>query len=388
MKHVNRQGFTLVELIVVIAIIAVLSAVSVVGFTGFIDQARFSNDTQTAASMSRTLDLALVNTSGIDAASLEAHDVRTLLDENSDTPFDFTPRASETGFFYLAEQQSIIAAKFDDIAGLDIQALSGQRTELLAGDTLPVDIESPEALFGNDRLLLSTGGSTVADIVNGIRSGYSHVLLENYNNPGFLEGLLRNTKFQDLLDQLLDAYDPRTTLYVSNVAWKTEAVITNPAHVIERIVFTAGIRNVPTFDDYLEGTVNYAGDIVLPRTVRSIEKYAFIQFENTVDISVRGATDIPLVMHNQALRAGVTVTGAELSILDQTAWEARLEAFPEDVITIEIVGSSITYNFEGLPDRDSVVGYSVSVNGSVHTISVYSTAGLIGIVEIDIDETP
>jgi prepilin-type N-terminal cleavage/methylation domain-containing protein len=388
MKHDNRQGFTLVELIVVIAIIAVLSAVSVVGFTGFIDQARFSNDTQTAASMSRTLDLILVSTPGLDPETLEAHDVRTLLDENADTPFDFSPRASETGFFYLAEQKAIIAAKFDEITDLDIQALRGSSTELLDAPILPADIDSPEALFGNDRLLLSTGGSTVANIVNGIRRGYSHVLLENYNNPGFLEGLLRNTEYQDLLNQLLEAFNPQTTLYVNNVAWKTEADISDPTHTIERIVFTAGISNIPTFGDYLLGTVNFTGDIVLPRTVRSIEKYAFIQFENTVAISVRSSTDIPVVMHNQALRAGVTVSGADLSVLDQSAWEARLQAFPEGAITVQINGSDITYNFEGLPDRDSVVGYSVSVNGSVHTISVYSTAGLIGIVEIDLDETP
>jgi prepilin-type N-terminal cleavage/methylation domain-containing protein len=384
MKEIYKQGFTLVELIVVIAIIAVLSAVSIIGFSGFIDQARFSNDTQDAANMNNQLRLALVNNPDLDPLTLDAHDVRTLLNELTDTPYDFVPRSANAGFFYLNTEGRIVAVKFDEIGDYDVQLNHFEVTVTLAGDTLPVDIEAPEALFGNDRLLISTGGSVVANVVYGLRSGYSHILLENYNNPGFLEGLLRDSSHQNLLNQLLLAFNPEHTLYVNNVGWKTEADISDPSHEIQRIVFSAGIRNIPTFDDYLSGTVNYDGDIVIPRTVRSVEKYAFIQFESNVIISVNGSGSTSLVIHNQALRAGVSITGAVVTVLNQTEWEARLSAFPEGAITVVKNGSQITYSFENLPNRDSVVGYSVSVSGDTHTIRIYSEEGLVGIVEVDV----
>jgi len=166
MREKGTKGFTLVELIVVIAIIAVLSAVTLVGFNGFIDQARFSNDTQYVENMNRLLEPIFIENPDIDPESLDAFDVRELLNAFSDTPFDFTPRSRNAGFFYLKEYGRVVVSKYDDITSLDVTELGFEPTiRLLNGTTVPEDIEAPEALFGNDRLLLTTSGSTVANIV-------------------------------------------------------------------------------------------------------------------------------------------------------------------------------------------------------------------------------
>lgn len=383
MKEKGNRGFTLVELIVVIAIIAVLSAVTVVGFNGFIDQARFSNDTQYVENMNRLLEPIFIENPEIDPESLDAFDVRELLNDFSETPFDFTPRSRNAGFFYLKDYGRIVVSKYDDIGSLDVTELGFEpTTRLLNNTTVPADIEAPEALFGNDRLLLTTSGSAVANIVWGIRSGYSHALLENYNNPGFIQGLLQDSSHQALLNDLLEAFNPDTTLYVNNVNWRTNAAMGEP---IARIIFSPGIRNIPTFGDYLEGEVNYAGTVSIPKTVRSIEKYALIQFENTVTIEMDTVNTVDVVVHNQALSPGATIQNANTTSLSQSEWNSRLTAYPEDAITIVENGASITYNFENLPNRDQVVGYSVSVDGSIHTIRIYTIDGLAGIVTVSVN---
>ncbi|MFP4186710.1 MAG: type II secretion system protein, partial [Acholeplasmataceae bacterium] len=383
MKERGKKGFTLVELIVVIAIIAVLSAVTIVGFGGFIDQARYSNDTQYAENMNDLLEPYFIENPTVDPSTLDAFDVREILNGISDTPFDFTPRTRNAGFFYLKEYGRIAVSKYDDIADLDVTELGiAPSARLLNGTEVPENIEAPEGLFGNDRLLLTTSGSTVADIVWGIRSGYSHELLENYNDPGFIQGLLQDSSHQELLNDLLDAFDPERTLYVNNVDWRTEA---DSGDTIERIIFSPGIRNIPTYGDYLEGNVDYAGTIRLPKTVRSIEKYALIQFDDDdVSIEMEASDTVDLVIHDQALAPGASIENVNATRLSPSEWNARLTDYPEDAITVNQNGSQITYDFENLPDRDEVIGYSVSVDGTTHTIRIYTKDGLAGIIPVEV----
>jgi prepilin-type N-terminal cleavage/methylation domain-containing protein len=387
MKRKGMKGFTLVELIVVIAIIAVLSAVSIIGFSGFIDQARFSNDVQAAGNMNNVFRVILAANPEIDPSDLDAHDVRELINENSAEEFDFTTRSRNGGFFYLKDVGRIVAAKFDDIGNLNVAQLFGGTVTETLNATLPNDLQGPEALFGNDRLLMSTGGSPISNIVFGLRSGFSHVLLENYNNESFKSSLIQDNKYQDLLELLLDEFDPDFTLYVNNVQWRTNADITNPSHVIRRVTFSPGIRNIPTFGDYLDGTVNYDGDVLVPKTVRTIEKYAFIQFENTVNIAMNSSVAVSVTIHNQAFRPDADGLGnAVTTVLNQTEWNNRLLTYLEGAITVRKFGNDLTYDFTNLPNRNQVVGYSVSVSGNIHTIRVYTINGLAGIAEVQVNE--
>jgi prepilin-type N-terminal cleavage/methylation domain-containing protein len=386
MKRKGMKGFTLVELIVVIAIIAVLSAVSIIGFSGFIDQARFSNDVQAAGNMNNIFRVIIAANPEIDPSDLDAHDVRELINENSAEKFDFTTRSRNGGFFYLKDVGRIVAAKFDDIGDLNVAQLFGGTVTETLNATLPNDLEGPEALFGNDRLLMSTGGSPISNIVFGIRSGFSHVLLENYNNPSFILSLIQDNQYQDLLQLLLDEFDPETTLYVNNVVWRTNADITDPQHEIRRVIFSPGIRNIPTFGDYLDGTVNYVGQVFVPKTVRTIEKYAFIHFENTVNIAMKSTVEVAVTIHNQAFRPGASLGNAVTTVLNQTEWNNRLLTYLEGAITVVKIGNTLTYDFTSLPNRDQVVGYSVSVSGNIHTIRVYTVNGLAGIAEVQVND--
>ena len=51
MKHTNKQGFTIVELVIVIAVIAILAAVLIPTFSNLIKKANISNDTAIAKNL-------------------------------------------------------------------------------------------------------------------------------------------------------------------------------------------------------------------------------------------------------------------------------------------------------------------------------------------------
>ena len=55
MKHTNKKGFTIVELVIVIAVIAILAAVLIPTFTNLIKKANESSDMQAARQMNTFL---------------------------------------------------------------------------------------------------------------------------------------------------------------------------------------------------------------------------------------------------------------------------------------------------------------------------------------------
>ena len=55
MKHTNKKGFTIVELVIVIAVIAILAAVLIPTFTNLVKKANQSADLQAARQMSTVL---------------------------------------------------------------------------------------------------------------------------------------------------------------------------------------------------------------------------------------------------------------------------------------------------------------------------------------------
>jgi prepilin-type N-terminal cleavage/methylation domain-containing protein len=378
-RYERVRGFSLVELVVVIAIIAVLTAVIIPSFNRFIDQSRFSNDTQSAQGMSTILKNHMVSESYGD---LDAQDVRNIIDFYNGSPYDFSPQAKDTGFFYISGVNSIIAAKFDEVEGV-VQALSlFDETTVL---DVPVENENvlPEQLFHQNSHLLSFEGSAVAEIVkfvgtmanqgSAIETAYSEVVgtVEDLStNPvvrlfGF--GLDQNIKDEVL--NMLAVFDPSTTLFVNNVTWVTTATSTSD---IERIVFTPGISNIPTFSLPLElgDTEIILTDLVIPRTVKTIQTNAFP--EDKFEIA------------QATIKQGVTVSLESDAFPSETTIEQRqVLVFSPDTLTdysYYVRKTENGYDLSALREfiTEEITGYNVFTSGQYYEILIYTSSGLVG----------
>jgi prepilin-type N-terminal cleavage/methylation domain-containing protein len=280
-KFDNKKGFTLVELIVVIAIIAILAAVSIVGFSSYIDSARFSNDTQLAAQMTTTLKNHLVLNP---EEGLDSYQVREILLDYDDS-IDFTPSASDTGFFYLAESDKIIAAKFEEAEALIAAELHGlKETVLLSDETLDAgDYASPEEIFGTGSHLLTTEDTPVAMVVqfvatmansgSRIAADYDEALaaIADFQSNLFtrLFGRSLPEELEAKVTDFIQSFDPATTLYVNNASWATEAAA---GSAIVSVVTTPGLSNIPAFNVTLSDAVT--ATLEFPSTVRTAEEGA------------------------------------------------------------------------------------------------------------------
>lgn len=353
MKH-NTKGFTLVEMIVVIAIIAILAAVIIPTTAGFIDRARLSNDRQNATRMTQALEVFRIETG--DTGPLQPHDVREILDAFSDTPFNLEPEARHTGYFYIPPspgvKERIMVLKFDEAEGLDL-TLHTSGTALMhalslqsvSAQVVPADITMPEALFGNDRLLLSTSGSIVADIVYGIRHGFNSSLLADYNESRAVFGLIGN-RYEARLESLLEAFDPDTTLFISN---GTAVGPQDGTHT--RVVFAPGTAHLPNLHN---DVLTEAFISLLPRTLK------------THELSGDAL--------NTLVTAGLTLQSSSATTIDLSS------------VTATRTGNTITYDLSNIPNRHLVTGYTVGIFGDTVTIRVFTKDGLSGTTKITVTE--
>jgi prepilin-type N-terminal cleavage/methylation domain-containing protein len=367
----DTKGFTLVELIVVIAIIAILAAVSIVGYQNYIDRGRFSNDTQTAANMSDILQNHLILNP---EESVDAHDVREIVQSYSNSSISFTPESSYTGFFYLSTSNKVIASKYDDIEEILESELLGsfsQSTSLLSNheiNELERNLNTPEELFGDGTFLLTTSGSVVANTVYALRNlSLSASLVEDYStllayvdNPGLL---VRNTQ-KEKLEELVNSFNPETTIFVNNVTWLTAS-----EDNINKIVFAPGISNIPTQNYGIQLDLN-SDEISLPKTVKSIEADAFADLDD--DLNIIMPTDVRV--HPDAFKSTQTGQGdfVELDL------EALLDY--SEFVKITIVGTNTKYEFHNIPDdlRKSITGYRATSTAGQHEIYIYTKDGLTG----------
>jgi prepilin-type N-terminal cleavage/methylation domain-containing protein len=374
----SSKGFTLVELIVVIAILAILISVAVPAFTRFIDQGRFSDDTQRAASMTSIIQAHAV-TNDID----DAEDVRNIIDMYNGSPFDYETKSSNCGFFYLENRQVVIATKFDDVS--DIEDGDGLfiKTRLLSDTKLDQSIGSPEELFGSGKHLISKSGSPIADLVRFVRNmadsgdriqeDYDLVKasFESFQNNAFIRFFTQGPSDEtvDTVEAMLEAFNPTKTLFVNNVNWATAQ---SDGNQIERIVFKAGISNVPTFDVDLEENIVALDHVHLPNTIRTIQARAFPS--DSLSIDSLNFRDGSIIKAEADAFTGVThvvsdtIETGEIDLIDYSS---------NITITLNQDGS-FEYDFSGLPIRNDVTGYVFDVENGIVNVKIMTKDGMVG----------
>ncbi len=370
-----------------IAILAILISVFIPSFSRYIDNSRFSNDIVSARSMTTILENHIIS-EGI--TELDAFDVRTIIDEYNGGAYDYTPEARNTGFFYIEEINEIRAIRYDESESI-IQALTELNDDgpnrLMSDQTLNEGFESsPEEVFGANSHLITTEGSAVAMAVDFVRNMAVHGSAIKATYQSVMEGLSQlsdnafirffsssvSTEVIDLIETMLTHYHPDTTLYVSDIGWTTglanAGTELNPIS-ISKIVFTAGLTNVPSFT--LEHVQFTGQSMTLPKTVKTISSGALTDqgFPSLTTLYVNNPSGIRA--EEGALKSGLIQE--ELIIINQT------DLVDYSVyVTITKVGEEITYDLGNLPIREQVTGYAIDVNGSVITMKIYTNQGLVG----------
>jgi prepilin-type N-terminal cleavage/methylation domain-containing protein/uncharacterized repeat protein (TIGR02543 family) len=387
-KLKGDKAFTLVELIVVIAIIAILTAVFIPSFSGFIDRGRFSNDTQSAASMSQILEghayLGL-------SSDYDAHDIRTIINEYHGSEYSFTPEAKDTGFFYLGGS-TIIAERYDD-APETIEALLSFRTHTrILSDVLidaADDIPTPEQSFGAGSYLLTTSGSSVAEVIytlssfanQGTSIGQAYTGITNKITSLETNPILRifgygvSPKMAEHLENVLNLFHPGRTLFVNNVTWNTTSSSFND---IERIVFAPGISNIPSFNLELGGKMEM-DELMLPRSLKTIQADAFpsetagdtVTSGFSID-QIRMKDDIEIQAEKESFGPGIgqVVFIERLPLIDYSNEIYVIKS--DDMVTTDMSNLSI---------RSQVTGYSLSIRGYVYRVDIHTMNGHVGFAE-------
>lgn len=197
-NNIKKKGFTLTELIVVIAIIGILAAVLIPSVVVYIKKARISNDTSDVKNMNTLLN-AYVAENDVDLSKLEASDVYAIVN-SSDSNYTFEPNYKKGVFYYSVKTKKI------EYSSDGITAMS---------DGAGTDYSSVEDIYGNGNLYLNSTG----DLANFLYR------LRNVTNIAEYERLLAESTSRNLtkevgneiaLKELVEHYDPKTTLYIGN----------------------------------------------------------------------------------------------------------------------------------------------------------------------------
>lgn len=408
LRKFRQSGFTLVEMIVVIAIIAILAAVIIPTTAGFIDRARLSNDQQTAAQMNRALTALVIE----DDQALEdvcAAYIRDTLDAFGDTPFDWTPKSRNRGYFYLEASEKIIVVSYNQ-AGEGIELFS-QSTLNQVFNVHPVKAnqglgETPEELFGAGIYLLTMDGSIVAQTVYGLRMlPYAKDLKGTYDalvaEVSSLDGLFKDTTHKERLEVMLTSYDPKTTLFVTDITWRfQEQTSEHIGWSANRVLMAPGIANIPT---YHGPRTTVLSTIVVPRTVRTIESGAFSAFRQHPSLKHEDSIGLPKTVPIQVqtgafssaqedflnthrnVRVAWEVPPLAITLTVTTGVEAASYEFPGHLGAIVVYPNSVVSLDLTRLNRSVIKHINLEVRGGQYHVRIYTSQGLLGALCVPID---
>lgn len=233
-----------------------------------IDAYRFEEDLETATQLNawfneteHTLDIVY-----------EAFEVRAMIEKQAPRDVSFTPTSHNTGFFYLPQEQTIVALRFE---------------EALKGNLSFTSPNTPSELFGAHQILLSLDGSSIARAVDNAyenardRDFYREDHFANVRHifqqaetwiTNYILGMRHSPEIYTYQRAFEKHFSPENTLFVANNRWVTKA---DSGEDINNIVFYPGISNLPefTFTRFAPNSIHFE-EVILPKTIRSIQRHA------------------------------------------------------------------------------------------------------------------
>jgi len=188
------------------------------------------------------------------------------------------------------------------------------------------------------------------------------------------------------ISELFTTYNPKTTLYVSNLDWMTTAT---DEDAVTKIVFARGISNIPPFNVTVNDNVfNLPTEIVLPKTVRTVEKDAFTATAlASASISYAGAGE--LKVEDGAFGTGVepTIKSVELDREDEQELDhgnkVTYEVNEEEETTDVNMGELNNFlNELAVEVKSYKIELTFDADGNVDAkVSIYTTEGYYGYIK-------
>ncbi len=293
-----KRAFTIMELVIVIAVIAILAAVLIPTFSNVVQNAKVSNDTQTAS----TLNVALAAYNVEDPITSE-DDLRAAVDGTYGEGYydSLEPESAEYGyhFWYNTETNRIELSRSEDLGsaaeGAQAQKASAKLTK--SAKNAEFRAEGMRGALKEGYVLLDRSGSTVADTLKQLENltdGNSYkAAIENAGN-------LERDSYDSSLAENLQSSLSATVMLTNSGAFRYDEGAT-------QIQFASGITTIvgtiyvyhetnhnvtQTMASETNPTVNYEGDITLPESVTLVDSYG-LYFENgdSVTFTVPSAID-------------------------------------------------------------------------------------------------
>ena len=361
----KTKGYVILQAVIWFTVTASLALVSTIALSAYLRTVYFEEDLEKAAELS----LILEENPMMITVHHSAHDIRQHIRNAGGQAYDFDARTPNAGLFYISTQNKVVVSTFEEI---------GDFIPVADDDDESIYFHSPEELFGEGVILLSTGGSVVSETVHAIRGLAESPFVDKaytaqyrkLNRP--LKHLFEGShRMIGLLKTLMVYYSPDVTLFANNTYWLTAAT---EGSAITNILFADGISNIPAYD---LGLVTSITEVTLPVTVRTIERDAFMASFSPVLESIAVTSSSTVRIFEGAVADGVDILLGdfeEVTLDELTDYSGQVDFSVDAYGTFKV-------DFSRLEIRSMVTEYRVVRIGARYFLYIFSDEGLIGYAE-------